>query len=167
MGDLCLTTEHTPTLATYTNLTAPTRSYPPVLDASLHWTLISNLSLNYLSLLSDEPLKAVIRAYDFAALHDLQQARATRKRLDGIGEATTRPIDLLMKGLPIRGLTTHLKLDQAAFLCEGDLYLFSTVLSHFFALYASINAFHQLEVTNTTNNEHYQWPLLTGKQPVI
>ena len=167
VGDLCLTTEHTPTLATYTNLTTPTRSYPPVLDASLHWTLISNLSLNYLSLLSAEPMKEVIRAYDFAALHDLQQARATRKRLDGIGEATTRPIDLLMKGLPIRGLTTHLKLDQSAFLCEGDLYLFSTVLSHFFALYASINSFHQLEVTNTTNNEHYQWPLLTGKQPVI
>lgn len=167
VGDLCLTTEHAPTLATYTNLTAPTRSYPPVLDASLHWTLISNLSLNYLSLLSAEPLKAVIRAYDFAALHDLQQTRATRKRLDGIGEATTRPIDLLLKGLPIRGLTTHLRLDQSAFLCEGDLYLFSSVLSHFFALYASINAFHQLEVTNTTNNEHYQWPLLTGKQPVI
>ncbi|VVN92476.1 type VI secretion system baseplate subunit TssF [Pseudomonas fluorescens] len=167
VGDLCVATETTPTFATYRNLTAPTRAYPPVLDASLHWTLISNLSLNYLSLLSAEPLKAIVRAYDFAALHDLQQARATRKRLDGIGEAITTPTDLVMKGLPVRGLTTHLKLDQNAFLCEGELYLFATVLSHFFALYASINSFHQLEVTNTTNNEHYQWPLLTGRQPVI
>ncbi|MGV2836249.1 type VI secretion system baseplate subunit TssF, partial [Pseudomonas shirazensis] len=49
----------------------------------------------------------------------------------------------------------------------GDLYLFSCVLSQFFALYASINSFHQLEVINTTNNEHYTWPLLTGRQPLI
>lgn len=56
---------------------------------------------------------------------------------------------------------------QPAFLCEGDLYLFSCVLAHFFALYASINSFHQLEVINTTNNEHYTWPIQTGKQPLI
>ncbi|MGF6095713.1 type VI secretion system baseplate subunit TssF [Pseudomonas sp. 18175] len=167
VGDVSLSTEVTPSFATYTNLIAPTRSYRPVLDSSLHWTLISNLSLNYLSLLSAEPLKAVIRAYDFAALHDLQQARATRKRLNGIHEAVTTPIDWLMKGQPVRGLHTRLQLDQNAFLCEGELYLFASVLSHFFALYASINSFHRLEVINTTNNECYEWPLLTGRQPVI
>ncbi|MGF6594982.1 type VI secretion system baseplate subunit TssF [Pseudomonas sp. 2835] len=167
VGDLSLSTEATPSFATYTNLIAPTRAYRPVLDSSLHWTLISNLSLNYLSLLSAEPLKAVIRAYDFAALHDLQQARATRKRLNGIGQAQTSAVDWLMKGLPVRGLQTSLHLDQQAFLCEGDLYLFASVLSRFFALYASINSFHRLEVINTTNNEHYEWPLLTGRQPLI
>jgi type VI secretion system protein ImpG len=41
------------------------------------------------------------------------------------------------------------------------------VLARFFALYASINSFHQLDVINTTNNEHYTWPPLTGRQPVI
>lgn len=167
IGDISVITEVTPPLASYRNLTRPTRPYRPVLDGQLQWTLISNLSLNYLSLLAAEPLKAVIGAYDFAALHDLQQARATRKRLNGIGEAVTQPLDWLIKGLPIRGLRTRLTLDQNAFLCEGDLYLFSCVLSHFFALYASINSFHQLEVINTTNNEHYTWPLLTGRQPLI
>lgn len=167
VGDICQSTEATPTFVTYTNITCPTRPYRPVLDGSLHWTLISNLSLNYLSLLSTEPLKAVIRAYDFAALHDIQQARATRKRLDGINETTTEPLDWMIKGLPIRGMNTTLKLDQSAFLCEGDLFLFGTVLSNFFALYASINSFHKLDVINTTNNEHYTWPPLTGRQPVI
>ncbi|MCW2271231.1 hypothetical protein D3C77_106870 [compost metagenome] len=167
VGDISLATEATPPLASYRNITRPTRPYRPVLDGQLQWTLISNLSLNYLSLLSAEPLKAVISAYDFAALHDIQQARATRKRLNGIGQARTAPLDWLIKGLPIRGLQTRLELDQDAFLCEGDLYLFGTVLSHFFALYASVNSFHQLEVINTTNNEHYTWPLLTGRQPLI
>ncbi len=167
IDDINVLSEVTPPLATYTNICAPTRPYRPVLDGQLQWALISNMSLNYLSLLSTEPLKAVIRAYDFAALHDIQQARATRKRLDGIDEVVTAPLDWLIKGQPIRGLHTRLKLDQAAFLCEGDLYLFSCVLAHFFALYASINSFHQLEVINTTNNEHYSWPIQTGKQPLI
>ncbi|MEN4917681.1 type VI secretion system baseplate subunit TssF [Achromobacter spanius] len=167
VGDICQQTQTTPTFASYSNITRPTPSYRPVLDGELQWTLISNLSLNYLSLLSTEPLKAVLRGYDFAALHDIQRARTTRKRLDGIGEAVTTPTDILMKGLPIRGLKTRLRLDPSAFLCEGDLYLFGTVLSHFFALYASINSFHLLEATNSGNNEHYEWPLQTGKQPLI
>ena len=167
VDDINVTSEVTPPLATYTNLRPPTRPFRPVLDGQLQWALISNMSLNYLSLLSAEPLKAVINAYDFAALHDIQQTRTTRKRLDGIRDIKTEPLDWLIKGQPIRGLRTRLKLDQGAFLCEGDLYLFGCVLAHFFALYASINAFHQLEVINTTNNEHYTWPIQTGKQPLI
>ncbi|MDD1959430.1 type VI secretion system baseplate subunit TssF [Pseudomonas sp. 39004] len=167
VDDINVTSEVTPPLATYTNLCPPTRPYRPVLDGQLQWALISNMSLNYLSLLSAEPLKAVINAYDFAALHDIQQTRTTRKRLDGIRDVQTEPLDWLIKGQPIRGLRTRLKLDQSAFLCEGDLYLFGCVLAHFFALYASINSFHQLEVINTTNNEHYTWPIQTGKQPLI
>lgn len=167
MGDINVITEVTPPLVSYSNICPPTHPYRPVLDGQLQWALISNLSLNYLTLLSEEPLKAVIRAYDFAALHDIQRARATRKRLDGLTEVCTAPLDWLIHGKPIRGLHTELKLDQAGFLCEGDLYLFSCVLAHFFALYASINSFHQLEVINTTNNERYSWPLMTGKQPLI
>ena len=167
IGDINARTEFTPPLATYTNICKPTRPCRPVLDGQLQWALISNMSLNYLSLLSVEPLKAVIRAYDFVALHDIQQARTTQKRLDGMRDIHTQPMDWLIKGQPIRGLHTRLKLDQAAFLCEGDLYLFSCVLAHFFALYASINSFHQLEVINITNNEHYTWPIQTGKQPLI
>ena len=167
VDDINVISEVTPPLATYTNICAPTRPCRPVLDGQLQWALISNMSLNYLSLLSAEPLKAVIRAYDFVALHDLQQTRTTHKRLEGIRDVQTQPLDWLIKGQPIRGLRTRLKLDQAAFLCEGDLYLFGCVLAHFFALYASINSFHQLEVINITNNEHYTWPIQTGKQPLI
>jgi type VI secretion system protein ImpG len=166
-GDICVINEFTPPLTTYRNLQRPTRPCRPVLDGQLQWALISNLSLNYLSLLSADPLKAVVRAYDFAALHDIQQARTTRKRLDSIRDVQTAPLDWLIHGQPVRGLHTRLQLDQQGFLCEGDLYLFSCVLAHFFALYASINSFHQLEVTNTTNNEHFTWPPLTGKQPLI
>lgn len=104
-----------------------------MLDGQLQWRLISNLSLNYLSLQSVDPLKAVLTAYDFAALHDIQRARSTRKRLSAMSEAVTKPIDRLVHGLPVRGMKTVLRLDPSGFLCEGDMYLFGTVLSQFFS----------------------------------
>lgn len=166
-GDVCVPDQHMPGHLHFTNLCPPTPAYRPLLDGRLHWTLISNLSLNYLSLLGTEPLKAVIRAYDFAALHDIQSERSSRKRLEGIRAARTTPVSTLIKGLPVRGLKTVLELDQSAFLCEGEVYLFGTVLSRFFGLYASINSFHLLEVKNLTNNETYTWTLQRGQQPVI
>lgn len=166
-GDVCIPTVGIPAYLKFANITPPTQPYRPVLDGSLHWTLISNLSLNYLSLLGTEPLKAVLRAYDFAALHDIQSERSSRKRLEGIRGAHTTPVNTLIKGLPVRGLKTVLELDQDAFLCEGELYLFGTVLARFFGLYASINSFHLLEVKNLTNNETYTWTLQRGHQPVI
>ncbi|MNN24037.1 hypothetical protein D3C81_1374510 [compost metagenome] len=169
-GDICFGTLgaiNTPNFVRFRNITVPTPSYRPVLDGELQWNLISNLSLNYLSLLSMEPLRAVIRVYDFAALHDIRQARASRKRVDAILDATTVPADRLVRGLPIRGMRTTLRMDPSGFLCEGDLYLFCTVLSHFFSLYASINSFHVLEAVNAGNNEHYSWPMQIGTQPLI
>ncbi|MEL6711488.1 MAG: type VI secretion system baseplate subunit TssF, partial [Pseudomonadota bacterium] len=136
-------------------------------DSSLHWTLISNLALNYLSLLQPEPLKNILRVYDFAALQDVQIERRAQKRLAGIQSIDTQPVDRLIRGFPVRGLQSTLTLDQEAFSCEGEMYLFATVLSHFFTLYSSINSFHLLRLHNATNNEEYTWELMSGTQPVI
>ncbi|MDC0612201.1 type VI secretion system baseplate subunit TssF, partial [Vibrio sp.] len=167
VGDICEPTNTSPTFAEYQNITVPTQSLRPVLDGSLLWVLISNLSLNYMSLLSKDALSSVLRAYDFRALVDRQAERVARKRLQGISKITTKPLDKVLKGMPIRGLQSELHVDQTAFGSEGDLYLFGTVLSHFFALYASINSFHELVMVNTTNNEKYTWGTQTGIQPLI
>lgn len=167
VGDICVRTQDMPTFLECRNLTPPTPSYRPLLDGDLQWTLISNLSPTYLSLLSAEPLKAVIRAYDFAAHHDIQRKRATQMRLGALLEVQTAPIDRMFKALPIRGLRSVVKLDQDGFSCEGDLYLFGTVLSHFLSVYASISAFHVLEAINVKNQEHYAWPMRSGTQPLI
>ena len=81
----------------------PTRPLRPALDGSLHWTLISNLSLNYVSLLRRDALVQVLRTYDFPALHDKQAEQASRKRLAGIEEIETKPVDRLVRGMPVRG----------------------------------------------------------------
>lgn len=167
VGSICVPTGSSPSFATFRNLIRPTRPLRPALDGSLHWTLISNLSLNYVSLLRRDALVQVLRTYDFPALHDKQAEQASRKRLAGIEVIETKPVDRLVRGMPVRGLKSVLSIRQSAFGSEGELYLFSTVLAHFFSLYASVNAFHLLEVVNLDNKERYQWPVLIGQHSLM
>ncbi|KAB0673916.1 type VI secretion system baseplate subunit TssF [Aeromonas veronii] len=167
VGSICVPTGSSPSFATFRNLIRPTRPLRPALDGSLHWTLISNLSLNYVSLLRRDALVQVLRTYDFPALHDKQAEQASRKRLAGIEEIETKPVDRLVRGMPVRGLKSVLSIRQFAFGSEGELYLFSTVLAHFFSLYASVNAFHLLEVVNLDNKERYQWPVQIGQHSLM
>lgn len=166
-GDIQTATENSPTYATFSNITEPTQPLRPILDGSLLWTLISNMSLNYLSLLSKDALRAVLRAYDFRALVDRQAERVAQLRLDGIKMIETKPVEKVIRGLPVRGIQSQLTLDQRYFGSEGDVYLFGTVLSRFFALYASINSFHELVVINAENQERYTWDIQHGLQPLI
>ncbi|MBS4689648.1 type VI secretion system baseplate subunit TssF [Aeromonas sobria] len=167
VGSICVPTGSSPSFATFRNLIRPTRPLRPALDGSLHWTLISNLSLNYVSLLRRDALVQVLRTYDFPALHDKQAEQGSRKRLAGIEEIETTPVDRLVRGMPVRGLKSVLSIHQSAFGSEGELYLFSTVLAHFFSLYASVNAFHLLEVVNLDNKERYQWPVQIGQHSLM
>lgn len=167
VGSVCVPTGSSPSFATFRNLIRPTRPLRPALDGSLHWTLISNLSLNYVSLLRRDALVQVLRTYDFPALHDKQAEQASRKRLAGIEEIETKPVDRLVRGMPVRGLKSVLSIRQSAFGSEGELYLFSTVLAHFFSLYTSVNAFHLFEVVNLDNKERYQWPVQIGQHSLM
>ncbi len=167
VGDICQPTDTSPSFAAFSNITIPSQPLRPALDGSLLWTLISNLSLNYLSLLSKDALSSVLRAYDFRALVDRQAERIANRRLEGIIKIESKPVDKMINGTFVRGLKSTLYADQTYFASEGDLFLFGTALSHFFALYASINSFHELELVNITNQERYTWSHQVGMQPLI
>jgi len=169
IGDIRFTTIDSPTFVDFTNITKPTSPVRPILDGSLYWRLISNLSLNYTSLLNKDALISVMSAYDFLAQQDRQAERTATRRYDGIKSLVSKPVDMIFKGLPIRGLSTVIELDETYYLSEGDMFLFSTVLAEFFSLYASINSFHTLEVINIANNENYKWHwgAKKGQQPII
>uniref|UniRef100_UPI003989EA9D type VI secretion system baseplate subunit TssF n=1 Tax=Serratia sp. (in: enterobacteria) TaxID=616 RepID=UPI003989EA9D len=167
VGDICKRTEAGPSFATFRNITRPSVPLYPVLDGSLQWSLLSNMSLNYMSLLDKDSLKQILQTYDFPSVHNRQSARSSQKKLDAISRIETQPIDRLFRGLPVRGLQTTLWLEQSAFGSEGELYLFGTVLARFFSLYASVNSFHLLKVINLDNQECYQWPVQTGQHALM
>lgn len=166
-GDIFVATENSPVFATCANITEPTAPLRPLLDGSLMWQLLSNFSLNYLSLLSKEGLSAILRTYDFNAHKDGQAEQVARLRLQSIKNIESTPIDRIVRGLPIRGVQSTITLQENGFASEGSLYLFGTILSQFFALYANINSFHQLTIINADNKEKYTWPTQIGQQHLI
>ena len=166
-GEICMGTESSPTFASFRNITRPTAAIRPTLDGRLLWALVANLSLNYVAAPDAGALRTLLQLYDFRALSDRQAARIARQRQSAIRRLESQTLDRMLRGLPVRGTRTSLFLSQQGFASEGDLYLFGTVLSRFFALYASINTFHQLDVVNTDNQERYTWTLQLDQQPLM
>ncbi len=166
-GDIATPTGSSPEFAKFRNLFPPRPSVAPPLDSGLHWQLIANMSLNYVSLLRVEALRTVLSAYDFQARYDRKAERESQLRLEGIVGLETKPVDLLRRGLPVRGLRTNMEMRESNFAGEGDMYLFATVLNEFLSLFASINSFHELIVTGLEHGETYRWPAKSGQQLVL
>lgn len=167
VGDICIPSQNTPSYVDFKNITLPVKTVRAILDESLHWKLISNLSLNYLSLTKLDVLKEILLIYDFSGIHDVQAMRRTEKRLAGIESIYTRPTDKVIRGAVYRGQKSILRIDSDNFLCEGELFLFGSILAEFFRLYGTINSFHTLEIVNTSNNEIFKWEQKTSLQRVI
>lgn len=166
LGDISQPCEGTPELLRFRNITPATTSYPPPLNQNFLWKLISNMSLNYLSLADINALKVILETYDIPRHYDQKAEKISERLLGGLKSIQHRYVDRLHRGLPVRGLRTDLTIDPHGYICEGDMYVFACVLNEFFALYASLNSFHELRV-NSTQGEVYQWTPRMGLQPLL
>lgn len=167
VGDICIPSNSLPSFIRPANVIRPTAPRYPVVDGTLQWQLISALSLNYLSLQNAESLRTILHSFDFAAKVDRKNERTALRRLEGLQEITTEAIDRLFKGRPVRGMQSTIKMRESHFASEGEMFLFSTVLAEFFALFATINSFHELVVLGQEAGEEYRWKARIGNQPLI
>lgn len=167
VGDIVVPTHTLPSFVQPTNVIRPTAPGYPQVDGTLQWQLISALSLNYLSLQGPDALRTILHTFDFASRTDRQHEREAQRRLQGIEDIASHTTDRLFKGLPVRGMHSVMKMRESHFASEGEMFLFSTVLAEFFALYATINSFHELEVQGLEAGEVYRWTARIGNQPLI
>jgi type VI secretion system protein ImpG len=166
LGDICVPSEDTPEFLSFRNISAVTPSYAPPLHRDYLWKLISNMSLNYLSLSDVNALKVILETYDLPRYYDQHAARVSKRLLDGMKSISHQHVDRLHRGLPVRGVRTQLTINPEGYVGEGDLFLFASVLNEFFALYASLNSYHELRV-QSTKGEVYQWTSRMGQQPLL
>ena len=162
LGDISISGDKATTHVVFKNIKPVTSSYAPPLGGDLPWRLISNMSLNYISLVNIEALKSVISTYDFRALHDKRRARILDQTLSGMVKVESESIDRIYRGLPIRGARTFLTLSQKSFTSEGDMFLFGSIINEFLALYATVNSFHELVLIEEKRGEQYKWPARLG-----
>lgn len=166
LGDINQACDETPGFLSFRNITPATSSFAPPLTRDFLWKLISHMSLNYLSLADVNALKVVLETYDLPRYYDQQAEKISKRLLGGLKSISHHPVDRLHHGLPVRGVRTELTIDPQGYIGEGDLFVFASVLNEFFALYASLNSFHELRV-KSTNGELYPWTPRMGLQPLL
>jgi len=165
----------------------PTDPIQPPLDGSIQWRLISQLSLNYLSLVGEDspetsrgqptpegrkpksgaPLRELLRLYNFG------DSSTGEKHVQGISEVNSAPWYARVRsdqGLSFaRGRRVFIDLDEDHF-SGGGIYLFASVIERFLALYASMNSFSALVARVRTKRKTYtlrEWEPRAGYRPLI
>jgi type VI secretion system protein ImpG len=167
-GD-ALQIEDTAPLSRITCLGKPTLTrYPPLAGATL-WHLISNLSLNYLSLSggpeSLDALRQILRVYS------LSDQPSTYQQVQGLRNMTSRRISRRLGNEPWRGFCqgteVTLTFDETLYVGTGA-FLLGAVLNQFLALYASINSFTQLAIkSEQREGEWKRWAPIAGYQELL
>ncbi|HUA85470.1 MAG TPA: type VI secretion system baseplate subunit TssF [Bryobacteraceae bacterium] len=148
-------------------LLKPTPVIQPPLGKSLHWRLVSQLSLNYLSIVDGgvAALREILRLYNFAdlAFHERQ--------LQGIVDVSSRPALTQItseEGVSfVRGRRVEIEFDEEQF-TGGGVYLFASLLERFLGLYVSLNSFTILAARTRQRKEALrQWLPRTGNRVLI
>jgi type VI secretion system protein ImpG len=148
-------------------LVKPTATIRPPLGRNLTWRMLSQLSLNYLSLVSEgrEALQEILRLYNFAdTIHG-------DKQIDGLVALESRPHFAPVASenalFFARGTRVEMEFDEDQFV-GGGVYLFSAVLDRFLGLYVSLNSFVQLLVKSRQRREALKlWPPRAGRRILI
>jgi len=152
-------------------LAGPTRPLPSPCHAQgeTAWRLISQLSLNYLSLSDTEQrgaagLRELLKLYaDFGQPH-------LQNQIEGVRNVTSEPVVRAVTGSgPIsfgRGLEVTVTCDETAFEGSG-IYLLGAVLDQFFAKYVSINSFTETVLRSVDRGEVMRWPAKIGRRKAI
>jgi type VI secretion system protein ImpG len=161
--------EETGPIADITCLDKPTFPVYPPLGGKTLWYLISNLSLNYLSLSggggSLEALREILRLYSFS------DQPSTYQQVQGIREMTCRRVTRRIGKEPWRGFCqgteVTLTFDESLYVGSGA-FLLGSVLDRFLPLYASINSFTQVVIRSLQREGDWRrWPPRAGLQELL
>ena len=156
IGDIRMPLSTSPALATFANLTPPTKPAPAPADGDTLWAMLAHLHLNYLPLADARTLKALLLTY-LPPRIDALYANANKRRIEAICEVTSKETDFLWKGRPIRGADVTVVLDGSGFSNQGDLCLFGMIVARFLHEYAPINSFMRVTVTDSLHQKAFQW----------
>lgn len=151
-------------------LAGPSTPFPSFAEGSVAWRLINQLSLNYLSLLDNDPQKGAVALREMLALYCHSGDLNAQRQVEGVRSIKSSSITRRMPSPgPIafgRGLQVTVTLDDAAFEGTGA-FVLGAVLSHFFAQYVSINSFTETVVRTIARGEIMRWPAQGGQCAIL
>jgi type VI secretion system protein ImpG len=148
-------------------LVKPTDLIEPPTGKPQMWRLISQLALNYVSLVDGgaEALREVLRT------HDLSGSAAAEKQIQGVIALTGRPAHARVTGEHgiafVRGNRVEIEFDEEPF-AGGGVFLLASVLERVLGLSVSLNSFTQLAVrTRQRAGWLKEWAPRSGWKPLL
>lgn len=152
-----------------TCLTRPTAPIPPSLDGDSQWRLISQLSLNHLSLSGHQ--KAAEALKEMLQLYSGLNKTKSHPEINALEDVTYQPVmrrwgQDSWRGF-VQGLSVTLTMNEAPYSGQGG-YMLSCVLNEFFHLYVSLNSFTELTLVSSQSDGIWKrWPVKIGSQPLL
>jgi type VI secretion system protein ImpG len=148
----------------------PSRPYSPLADGAISWRFISHLSLNYLSLMSEDPRQDAAALREILELYAARGDTALTRQIEGIQSVRVQPVTRRLPAPgPItfgRGLEIQLDVDELAF--EGSsAFLLGSVLEEFFARHVSLNSFTETALRSSRRGEVMRWRPRWGERPIL
>jgi type VI secretion system protein ImpG len=148
----------------------PTPPRPSHIEGEIVWRAISHLSLNYMSLVDNNPEEGAAALRDLLRLYGDTVDAAIRKQIDGVKSVRHRPVTRRVSAAgPIafaRGLEIGITFDETAFEGTGS-FLLGSVLEQFFARYVSVNSFTETVVSAMGRGQIMRWPARVGQRQIV
>lgn len=154
---------------TITCLSRPTPPIPPSLDGESQWRLISQLSLNHLSLSGNQ--QAILALKELLQLYSGLNKAKSHPEINELADITYEPVmrrwgQDAWRGF-IQGLSITLTIDEMPYAGQGG-FMLSCVLKEFFNLYVSLNSFTELTLISSQSDGIWKrWPAKIGSQPLL
>lgn len=155
--------------AKITCLERPTPPLTPSLDGESQWRLISQLSLNHLSLSGDQ--KAALAFKELLQLYSGFNKNKSHPEINALEDIQYNPV-MRRSGRDawrgfIQGLNITLTLNEVPFSGQGG-FMLASVLNEFFSLYVSLNSFTELTLLSTQSDGIWkEWPAHIGSQHLL
>ena len=143
-------------ISTIRCLTAPTQTRRPPLGKRNLWRVVSQLSLNHLSICGPEGLPAL---KEMLQLYDCRNSADSRDMIEGLVSVSSRRAVQRVDGAFVRGTEITIVLDDEKY-TGSSAYLLASLLNQFFGMYSSINSFTRLIATTLrkqSREEFWQW----------
>lgn len=137
-------------------LRPPTRPVQRLASGDVGWAMVSALTMNHLSLLSDDPARAATTLRALLSLHGPEQDAAWTRQVDSIQWIQATPV---VRRLPFAGPLTFGSGVQVTALADemgfqgSSAFLMGCVLEHLFARHAAANSFCETVMRSTTRGE--------------
>ncbi|MEK9509681.1 type VI secretion system baseplate subunit TssF [Gemmatimonadota bacterium Y43] len=145
----------------------PTNPVVAPLGRAQMWRLVSQLAVNYVSLVDDGPetLRQLLR------LHNPSDRPGSEARIRSLVDISGRPGHARIDGTHgptfVRGSRVEITLDEEGF-AGGGAYLFASVLDRFLGLSVSVNSFCQVTALTRQRKEPLgRWPARSGRKVLL